>query len=296
MDCNNGRTIDLHIHSTASDGSLQPEEIINQSIQAGLSAVSLTDHDSIDGCREIITTAAPFPIEFVTGVEISAAFPAEIPLSGSLHILGYAIDIEHPELNHHLEELRKARDQRSPRIIQRLNELGFPLTLNEVEDLTESDQVGRPHIARAMKARGWVRSIDEAFDNYLGNQGPAYVEKERLECDRVLELINASGGIAVLAHPGLLDTRDNRELETLLRLLIDNGLKGIEVFYPEHASQQIAFYNELADRYNLLRTGGTDFHGALNPEIKLGTGAGSFCVPYCLYEKLVDYARNRNTA
>ncbi len=296
MDCNKGRTVDLHIHSTASDGSLQPKEIIDLSVQVGLSAISLTDHDSVDGCREIAKIPGPLPIEFLPGVEISADFPPEYPLTGSLHILGYAIDINHPDLNRLLQNLQDARNQRSPKIIQRLNALGFPLTIEEVTALAEGDQIGRPHIARALQARGWVQSVDEAFDNYLGKQAPAYVEKKRLACGRALELIIEAGGIPVLAHPGLLDLEDRQQLETFLPILIDKGLRGIEVLYPEHTREEVAYYNKLAARYNLLKTGGTDFHGALNPEIKLGTGTGNLHVSYRLYATLINYAKKQTSS
>lgn len=294
MDCSkNGSVVDLHVHSTASDGSLSPRQLIDLSVQAGLAAISITDHDSIDGCREIIETGTPLPIEFMTGVEVSAAYPVEFPRSGSLHILGYGIDINHPALNEHLKNQQQSRNQRCPQIVQRLNDLGIPLRLDEVVVLSGGDQVGRPHIARALKKNGWVTSVNEAFDKYIGKQGPAYVEKERLACELTLDLIDQAGGIPVLAHPGLIDTADHKEVEELVNILTAKGLKGLEVFYPGHSDEQTRFYTDLTARYNLLPTGGTDFHGAINPEIKLGVGTGDLAVSYSLYESLAEHVRQK---
>ncbi len=291
MDFNDPRSVDLHIHSTASDGSLSPVEILTASEKAGLAAIAITDHDTIEGCREILDAASACPLDFLTGVEISAAFPEAFSLPGSLHILGYDFDIHDFQLNQRLKEQEAARNQRSPKIIQRLNALGLDLSIDDVKPFSQGTQIGRPHIASAMKALGLVNSIDEAFDRYIGSGGPAYVDKPRIQAERAIDLINAAGGVPVLAHPGLIHTRNEEELKQLISLMTDRGLKGIEVFYPDHSGSQTACYKELADRYNLLITGGSDFHGALNPLIQLGKGKGDLFVSYALFERLIACPR-----
>jgi len=279
--------IDLHIHSTASDGSLTPSEIIHLAQELNLGAIAITDHDSLEGSKEAIEAGIPPSIKFVSGVEISAAYPPFFPGSGSFHILGYCIRLDDSALNQSLAKLRQARKSRNPEILRRLNRLGYPLSLEEVRREVGQGQIGRPHIARAMKAKGFVKSIDEAFDSFLGNDTPAYVDKYRIECADAVQTIRAAGGISVLAHPGLLNISSENELNHLVGSLKELGIQGIEVHYPEHTPQQIKKYAELAERYELLMTGGTDFHGSIIPEIEMGSGNGSLFIPYELYEKMV---------
>ena len=230
----------------------------------------------------------PPSIDFLTGVEISAAHPPFFPGSGSFHILGYDIDLDNRDLNQALEKLQDARNNRNPAILQLLNKLGFPISLEEVNKEAIEGQVGRPHIAYAMVKNGYVASIDEAFDKYLGTDGTAYVDKYRIECELAITIIRTAGGFPVLAHPALLNIENDQKLDTLLQNLVKIGLAGIEVYYPGHSPQQIRQYTEIADRYGLLMTGGTDFHGAITPDIKMGSGKGTLFIPYSLYEKLRD--------
>ncbi|MBW2179076.1 MAG: PHP domain-containing protein [Deltaproteobacteria bacterium] len=280
--------MDLHIHSNASDGTFSPEQILDQALDSNLAAIAITDHDTINGSKEALRIGPPPEVEFLTGVEISANPPVSFPCSGSFHILGYAIDLEHPALNQMLEELQQARKNRNPRIIQTLNELGFPMTMDEVESEMGDGQMGRPHIAKVMIKKGYAKSINEVFDKYLGKDKPAYVDKYRMESDQAIELISNAGGIPVLAHPGLIEPTTDLPFENLIKTLTSTGLKGIEVYYPEHSPESVAEYSALADRHGLLMTGGTDFHGALKPDLKMGFGKGDFFVPYELYEKLMD--------
>lgn len=199
-------SIDLHIHSTASDGTLSPAEIIAMAVQLRLGAIAITDHDSIAGSREALLSGIPPELGFLTGVEMSAEPPPSYPGSGSIHILGYALRLDDPELNRTLERLQNARKNRNPEILQRLNQLGIPIRLQEVEREAAGGQAGRPHIATLLIKKGVVKTIEEAFDRYLGNGKPAYVDKLRIECRQAIELINAAGGIPVLAHPGLLES------------------------------------------------------------------------------------------
>ncbi len=280
--------IDLHIHSTASDGTLSPSEILNMAQRLNLGAISITDHDTINGTKEALAIGIPPSLKFLTGVEISANPPPSFSGPGSFHILGYGINIHDTELNHTLVRLQEARKNRNPRIIELLNRMGFELTLHEIRKEVGECQLGRPHIANQMVKKGFVQSVSEAFDNYLATGQPAYVDKYRVDCDRAIAVILNAGGIPVLAHPVLLNIQDDDVLEKLVICLKEMGLKGIEAYYPEQTPDLIARYTEIANRYGLLITGGTDFHGSIKPEIKMGSGRGNFSVPYELYEKLIS--------
>ena len=288
MDYKNRLGIDLHIHSTASDGSLTPAEIINRAQRLNLAAIAITDHDSIYGSKEALQAGIPPSLKFLTGVEISAAHPAFFPGSGSFHILGYGIRIDNHALNQTLNKLREARKNRNPQIIKRLNELGFKISLEDVKLTVADGQLGRPHIAYAMIKKGFVESMDEAFDKFLGAGKPAYVDKERIGCEQAIKMIRGARGVPVLAHPALLNIDDDWQMDEPIRNLIKIGMRGIEVYYPEHSSEQTQLYKELAIKYDLLMTGGTDFHGSITPKIKMGTGKGNLFIPYKLYEQLAN--------
>lgn len=288
MEYKNRLRIDLHIHSTASDGSLTPADIIDHAQKLNLAAIAITDHDSVDGSKEALQIGIPPSLHFLTGVEISAAHPPFFPGSGSFHILGYAIHLDNRDLNQALSKLQDARKNRNPEILKRLNKLGFRISLEEVNQEVGEGQLGRPHIAYAMVKKGFVASINEAFDKYLGTARPAYVDKDRIECEQAINIIRAAGGVPVLAHPALLNIEYDQKLDALLQNLIKIGLAGIEVYYPGHSPQQIRQYTELAGKYGLLITGGTDFHGSITPEIKMGSGSGDLFVPYNLYKELMN--------
>jgi 3',5'-nucleoside bisphosphate phosphatase len=280
--------IDLHIHSTASDGSLSPIEILNLAKDLNLGAIAITDHDTIAGTKDAIACGIPPSLKFLTGVEISTEPPPSFPFPGSLHILGYGIDLNDIRLNQTLLVLQESRKNRNPRILELLTNLGIELTLDEVRNEAGECQLGRPHIAQLMVARGFVKSVDDAFKKYLGNGKPAYVDKYRIDCARVIEMIINAGGIPVLAHPNLIPMKSEKMLEALIISLKEMGLKGIESYYPEHPPDLITRFNEMANRYNLLITGGTDFHGSIKPEIQMGSGTGDLYIPYQIYENLIS--------
>lgn len=288
MDYSDDRSIDLHIHSTASDGTFSPSEIIALAKKLHLSAVAITDHDTINGSKEVIETGIPSELNFLTGVEISADPPPPFSCSGSFHILGYSFCIDDHTLNKTLYTLQTARKNRNPKIIELLNNLGFDITIEEVIDFAGEGQIGRPHIASLMVEKGFVESINKAFDKYLGRGKPAYVDKYRLECSKVFEIIIGAGGVPVLAHPLLFTIREEKNFEDLIAVLKDMGLKGIEAYYPEHSKDKVSYYVEIAKKHGLLITGGTDFHGSLKPDINMGSGRGNFHVPYILYENLIN--------
>jgi 3',5'-nucleoside bisphosphate phosphatase len=279
--------IDLHIHSTASDGTLSPVEILRLAEKLGLGAISITDHDTLKGSRDLLEASGSSDIRVLTGIEISTIPPALYSVAGSFHILGYGIRLNDPALNQTLKVLQHARENRNPFIISRLNAMGLDITLEEVIQASGEAQIGRPHIAQLLIKKGFVQTFDEAFDVYLGFNKPAYVDKYRMDCQKAIEIIIEAGGTPVLAHPFLLRIPDNSRLESLVATLKEMGLQGIEVYYPEHSSEDVEFYLRLALNHDLAITGGTDFHGAIKPDIQLGYGKGDLFVPYSVYDSLL---------
>jgi ribonuclease III len=283
--------IDLHIHSNASDGTLSPSEILSLACNLNLGAIAITDHDTIDGLKEVIAQGIPPSIKFLTGVEISATPPSSFTCSGSFHILGYSIRIDDPALNQTLGQLQEARRSRNPKIVDNLNKLGMDISFSDLIDEFGDKQLGRPHIAQIMVKKGFVGSINEAFDKYLGRGKPGYVDKYRIDCKNAIEIILGAGGIPVLAHPFFLELGKDVLLEELIITLKKMGLMGMEVYYPEHSQELIAHYVEIANRHGLLMTGGSDFHGSIKPDINMGSGKGDLFVPYELYERLINSVR-----
>lgn len=279
-------SIDLHIHSTASDGTLTPGEIVTRARQLGLAAIAITDHDTVDGVHQILSNGAPSDIQFVTGVELSTKPPSAFPCRGSLHLLGYGFRHDDPVLARELQKLQDARRNRNPQIIAKLQALGIDIRDDELDAPDGERQTGRPHIAMLLVEKGVVSTVDEAFDRFLGNDGPAYVNKYRIDCQRAIHVIRQAGGIPVLAHPALIHPVRAWSLDHLIAALKSQGLQGLEVYYPEHSEAETRRFRALAHQHGLLMTGGTDFHGAIKPSIELGRAEGGFSVPFRLYEQL----------
>jgi predicted metal-dependent phosphoesterase TrpH len=256
--------IDLHTHSSYSDGSLSPRELVQLAKEKKLRAIALTDHDTVAGLKEAAAAGVELDVEVVPGVEISAQYPP-----GTMHILGYYLNPAHPDLLEALKKLQQARADRNPKIIQRLQALGLDISTNEVLDLS-AGQVGRPHIAKALVNKGYASSIDEAFSRYLKKGAVAYVEKFRFPPDEAIDIIRKAGGIAVLAHPFTLGINKPDELALLVQELAEVGLEGIEVFYPGHTKEMVVIYEEVAARLGLVCTGGSDFHGNFRDHFHLG--------------------------
>ena len=205
-------------------------------------------------------------------------------------MLGYGFDPDDQRLHSTLTRLQAARRNRNPKILERLRQLGIHLTIEDVQAVGGDAQLGRPHIAGALVEKGWVDSIDQAFDRYLGTGRPAYVEKERIACTHAMQIIRDAGGLPVLAHPVLLKLSSPRALEAAVGKLKSQGLAGIEAYYPIHTPADTARFIDLAQRYDLVVTGGTDFHGDIKPEIEIGSGQGDFYVPYDCYLQLIQRA------
>jgi predicted metal-dependent phosphoesterase TrpH len=265
--------IDLHLHTTHSDGSLPPADVLALAGKTGVTALAITDHDIVDGIPEAMDVGERLGIEVIPGVEISSRYG-----DSELHILGYFIDWKDVELNRRLANLRNSRHDRNPRIIEKLNELGLAVTYDEVRALAGTESVGRPHIARVLMSKGYVASAKEAFDRYLSAGAAAYVPRDLPAPAEAIAWIRAARGVAVLAHP----TWVKESAEGLFRLcdkLKGEGLGGIEVHYSTHTAQQTAEYLNIAKRLDLLVTGGSDFHGVTKPDIEVGVGRGGLTVP-----------------
>lgn len=275
--------IDLHIHSNASDGTNSPEEIIDLAVKSGISAISITDHDTLDGVKKVLAKGIPDSLEFVAGVEISSSPPSGCFCSGSFHMLGYGVDPENAELLALLDKQKQARLDRNPKMLDKLRSMGINIDLEDVEAEASGGQPGRPHIAVCMVRSGYVRSLEEAFDKYIAKGRPAYVEKEKIPCDQAIKLILRAGGAAVLAHPGLLRCPHDKPFEKLFDCLCDMGLSGLEAYYSGHSESQAAMFEGFARRRGLIVTGGSDFHGEIKPDIKIGTGRGSLRVSYSYF-------------
>jgi predicted metal-dependent phosphoesterase TrpH len=263
--------VDLHSHSTASDGTLAPAEVVRRAKEAGVVGLALTDHDTIAGLAEAAAEAGRLGVTFVPGIEISAVSPVE---AGTLHILGYCIDPQNAVLTEMARQLIEARDNRNPQIIARLRELGIEITMDEATAQAQGGVLGRPHIAALLVKKGVVKTIKQAFDEYLGQGGKAYFDKERLAPGDAIARIRQAGGLAVLAHPVQLRASNDAQLQQVLKDLVDLGLAGIEVIHSDHGAAEVERYTGLADRYNLLKTGGSDFHGSNKKDIDLGIANG----------------------
>ena len=279
--------VDLHLHTTASDGVLSPAEIVRYAKAKGLQAIAITDHDTIDGCEEGLSEGGRIGFEVIPGIEISAEYSP-----GSMHILGFCLDIHHPLLNERLEYLQKARAERNPKMVAKLNQLGIMITYEEVLKASGGGQVGRPHFANVLLEKKVVKSFQEAFDRFLKKGAPAYADKFRFTSKEALHFIREARGVAVLAHPNTLGVSRSSELEKVITQLVDEGLQGIEVYYPEHSSTEVVQYKTLADRYKLLSTGGTDYHGIEKNELDIGVGRGEMKLPYSIVED-IKALRNR---
>lgn len=282
------RRCDLHCHSTESDGTLSPRQLVELARELGLASLALTDHDTIAGVEEAQAAGRELGVRVISGVEISVEYAAK-----TVHMLGYCFDSGAERLKEGLARLVSGRNERNAKIVARLNELGLAVTLEEIEAEAGGKVVGRPHIARVLLKHGYVETWEEAFDKYLARGAAAYFERLRFTPVDAVALIREAGGVAVLAHPKYVALHENETLEDVVRTLVEAGLDGIECYYTDHTEEETAAYMELARRYGLIVTGGSDFHGAVKPEISLGSGKGLLCVPDSCAEALLERARRR---
>jgi predicted metal-dependent phosphoesterase TrpH len=273
--------IDLHTHSTFSDGCLTPAALAELARQEGLQAVALTDHDTTDGVGFFLKACESVGVRGVAGVEVSAECA-----TGTLHILGYFVRTDEGGLQEMLAKIRGGRAERNVVILEKLNRLGLVLTWDEVKAHAAEEVVGRPHFAQAMVARGYVRSREDAFERFLGKGQPAYADRYRFTAGHCIQAIRGAGGVPVLAHPGTLKC-SRTELRRLLTEWCAAGLGGVEVYYSEHTPTQVRKYLSLARDFGLVATGGSDFHGpGVVPGLRLGRGFGALRVPKDVVDRL----------
>lgn len=270
--------IDLHCHSTFSDGTDTPEELVALAEQGGLSALALTDHDTVVGLERFMAAGEHSPVGTVAGIELSAEFG-----STPLHILGYGFDFQCPELLQALEWVREGRNDRNFQMLEKLNALGYKLSMDAVRAQAGGGVIGRPHFAAALIEAGHFSHPNKIYRQLLGKGKAAYADRRRLSPERCAQLIRAAGGVAVIAHPGQMKITRNK-LRQLVRRLKEHGLGGLEVLHPSHAPHQVAAFEQICDELGLVPTGGTDYHGARTPDLHLGTGFGTLCVPDRLLE------------
>jgi len=274
--------VDLHIHSTASDGRLAPADIIKEAAGRGLTYIALTDHDTVDGIAPAQAAAQAFPqLKVIPGVEISTDIP-----QGEVHVLGYFIDYTDPELKSTLDRFRNSRLRRAQGMVAKLENLGIHIDWQRVQEIAGASSIGRPHIAQAMLEKGYISSFKQAFTEYLSRDGPAYVEREKMTPAEAVELIVKARGLAVLAHP--LTAGDPEALTTELKAA---GLVGIEAHYDGYSAEEINRLVGLARRHNLIATGGSDYHG-LEPATETAIGGAN--VPIESAEQLIALAKQRN--
>ncbi|MBW2039424.1 MAG: PHP domain-containing protein [Deltaproteobacteria bacterium] len=284
------REVDLHVHTTASDGTMTPAEVVRCAKEKGLRAMAITDHDTVEGVEEGMQEGKRINVEVIPGVEVSVDFP-----KGTMHLLGYYIEPNCAELVEKLMFVQRARAERNIKMVKRLRELGIEIDLSEEKGTAGHGQTGRPHFAQILVQKGYARDIQDAFDRFLRKGGPAYVEKFKLSPREAMKFIINAGGIPVLAHPFTLNQSRKDALEKLVMELKSEGLEGIEVYYPDHTEEQKELYRYLAQKHGLFMSGGSDFHGLNKEGVELGEGYGDMELPYSMVEELKARRKARPT-
>jgi len=275
--------VDLHIHSTASDGKFSPEAIVGRAAALGLTIIALTDHDSVDGIAPALEAAKAFPqLRVIPGVEISTDLP-----DGEIHVLGYFIDYTSEELGSALERFRSSRQRRAQGMTAKLRDLGINVDWQRVQEIAGEGSIGRPHIAQAMLEKGYIKSIRDAFNGYIEHGGPAYVEREKMTPVEAVALIVRANGLPVLAHPFTAS-----DPEAMIIELKAAGLIGIEAYYNSYTADEINSLVSMADRHSLIATGGSDYHGL---DDSAETGLGGVAVPVKSAERLIALAQERTS-
>lgn len=275
-------SIDLHVHSFFSDGTCSPAELIELAKKNSLSAISITDHDTVGGVPGAFIASKDTEVEVIPGVELSVIF-------GDLHfhLLGYLFDHQDKELNEKLHILQNAREQRNREIVKKLNSMGIDITVEEIKEISQTGQTGRPHIAKALCQKGIVQNFDEAFDRYLKKGALAYVSRFVFNAVEAIEMLKKAGGLTVLAHPAQL-AASFAEKQALIGRLVDVGLDGLEIYYPTHTPKIRKSLKKIAKKYDMLISGGSDYHGNVRPGTGLA-GNGNVFVP----PELLDQMRVR---
>jgi predicted metal-dependent phosphoesterase TrpH len=273
---------DLHLHTTASDGKLSPAELVKLSVTLKLDVISITDHDTVNGISPALSASKEYSsLTVIPGVELSTDVPC-----GEIHMLGYFVDYRDEALADSLATLRSSREGRALKMVVKLGELGMNIDLNRIKELAQGGSVGRPHIAQVLLESGYVATFKEAFDKYIGRNGPAYAEREKMTPIESIELIKNAGGLPVLAHPANIE-----DLDSILPELKKAGLVGIEVFYTKYTAEIISRLLTLATRYKLVTTGGTDYHHFQNDAEDV---IGSVPIPPDSVKQLISLSKKQD--
>ncbi len=277
------KTVDLHVHSTFSDGTFTPTQLVDEALRMGLSAMALTDHDTVAGVPEALAAGQKKGLEVIPGIEISTNYKDK-----EVHIVGLFLDYENPAFLEAIGNERERRAGRNEKLIERFNEYGFPITMSELEALFPNAVITRAHFAAYMVQKGYVKTRDEAFDKYLGDGKPLYISREKKTPAQAMEAIQTAGGVAVLAHP-LLYHLTTYELKELCVTCKKSGLVGIETMYSTYKGFDELTVRQLAHEVGLLESGGSDFHGANKPHIRLGVGMNNLAISYSFLEALREH-------
>ncbi len=278
------KKVDLHVHSTCSDGTLTPTELVAMAKDKGLAAMALTDHDTIAGVSEAMNAGTQYNIEIIPGIELSSCYHNK-----EIHIVGLFLDYKDDYLNTRLEELRVIRLQRNIKMAERFKECGIDISFDEMNELYKDAVITRAHFADYLLMKGYIKSRKEAFDRYIGQNGPCFIPRHKLEAKETIELIKAAKGVPILAHPTLYHL-GNDELNRLISYLAQLGLVGLEGIYSTYTLGEELAMKRLAKENHLIISGGSDYHGANKPYLSLGTGKGHLCVPYEVLENIKKYA------
>ena len=266
------KRIDLHVHTTASDGTCSPAEVVALAKEKGLAAIAITDHDTVSGYAEAARAGEELGVEVIPGIEISTRY------LGPVHILGYYLDPQSPVLNEVSEQLVRDRDRRNRRIAALMQADGLPVDYDRMRERFGA-VIGRPHFAKLLVELGVAESVSDAFARFVDRGQRYYAARSFLPIERSIRLIREAGGVPVMAHPFQYKLEDE-QLRELIELCIKNGLMGMECRYSGYSEEQMNYLLDLAKEYALIPTGGSDFHGSVKPHIALGDGTGGLCVPY----------------
>ncbi|SDB42447.1 PHP domain-containing protein [Butyrivibrio sp. INlla16] len=280
------KKVDLHTHSAASDGTYSPSELIRYAHEIGLSAIALTDHDTISGLSEAIEEGDKYPdLEVIPGIEYSTVRNGK-----DVHVVGLYINYKDDDFKRSLQSFIDSREERNRKMCKKLTDAGMPITYEELVENNPGAVITRAHFGRLLLAKGYTTSIKEAFDRFIGDHCPCYVPREKITPEMAIEQIISGGGIPILAHPVLYGLgRD--AMDELVHSMKDAGLVGIEAIYGTYTAQDERDMKSIAAKYNLLISGGSDFHGGNKPHIDLGCGTGRMVVPYEVVEKIKEYRK-----
>lgn len=278
--------IDLHTHTTFSDGTFTPQQLVDLALKTKLKAIAITDHDEIAANKLATQYAVQLPIEVISGCE----FSIDYPLSGSahLHLLGLFLDYNNTALVETLADLKKARAERAYIMLDKLKKLGYNIAKERLDAIVGDGTAGRPHIARLMVEEGVVTNVFDAFTNYMAREQPLYVGKKKLTLAAAMELIHQANGLAILAHPVSLKMKTYRDLEKKLKLFKEMGLDGVEAYHSSHTWNFTKYLINAGHRLGLAISGGSDFHGSVKPDTALGTGKGKLYIPDSILDQLKE--------